>query len=78
MSAPWGLERLEGLLRDNGIPPHGKAARSLADVKASGLTEEQATALWAFVSVLLDDHAEVVRQGCIRAIEAMGGIAGRD
>ena len=73
----WGFEKLEGRLSEAGIPPHGEAAQSLAAVKASGLTEEQATKLWWFVCGLLNDHAEVVRKECIRAIEAMGGISGR-
>lgn len=76
--ALWGFEKLEGRLRDEGLPAHGEAARSLAAAKASGLTEEQATALWWFVNGLLRDRAEVVRRECIRAIEAMGGITGRD
>ena len=76
--APWGFEKLEARLRDEGLPLSDKAAGSLAALRASGLTEEQATALWHFVSDLLADHSEVVRRDCIRAIQAMAGIPGRD
>jgi hypothetical protein len=74
----WGFEKVEARLRDEGVPLAGKAAQSLAALKASGLTEEQATALWHFVSDLLSEHAEVVRLACVRAIQEMAGIPGRD
>ena len=76
--AGWALERIEGRLAQAGITPAGAAMQAWPALKAGGLTEAQATLLWYFVCGLIEDHAEVVREECLGAIRALGGISGRN
>ncbi len=76
--ATWGFHQLESLLRNEGLPTDSRTSDALQGLKSIGLTEDQSTAVWQFISRLLADHKQTVLAECVKAIQNLGGITGRD
>ncbi len=76
--AEWGLEQAESRLTSAGFSLHGEAFKSLHMLRALALTEAQANQVWYLVCSVLDEQTELAREECIRAIQGLAGIPGRN
>jgi len=76
--ADWGLDQAERRLTGAGFSPQGEAFKSLHMLRGLALTEAQANQVWYLVCSVLEEQTGLVREGCIRAIQGLAGIPGRN